>query len=396
MKVFTFLRVATIALALHAVAFAGEITGTVTDRTTNKPATGDDVILLKLSQGMQEVARTKVDPAGHFRIKTPDETSTFLIRVNHRNVNYHRPAPAGTTSVEIDVYDSAEQLPGVTQTVDVMRLEADSTTLRVMEGYALTNASKPPRTLMAANSFEVVLPDGAQIQQAAAFGPGGMPVKAAPVPTGQKNHYAFLFPIRPGETRFQVEYSMPYNGTANIAPQLVRPTDNFAVTLPKSIQLTPASGSRLEPRGEEAGLAVFVAANVAPGQPLGFTVSGTGTAPAEDAAAPTEAQPAPGQRTAPGGGIGTPINTPDPLSKFKWWIMAGLAVLLVGGAAWSLGRPETPVTASSAAVPLGSALKEELFLLESERLENKISAEEYTRAKAALDLLMQRALSRKT
>ena len=41
------------------------------------------------------------------------------------------------------------------------------------------------------------------------------------------------------------------------------------------------------------------------------------------------------------------------------------------------------------------ALKEELFRLESERLNKSISAEDYAKAKSALDLLMQRAIGRK-
>jgi hypothetical protein len=387
----TALRLVLLGIILNTAAFAGEITGTATNRTTQKPATGDDVILLKLSQGMQEAARTKVDAKGHFKLTTPDDSSTYLIRVTHGKVNYHRPAPPGTTSVEIDVYDAAEHLDEVSQSIDVMRLEADATTLRAVEGYSLNNLSRPPRTLMSPNSFEIVIPEGGKIEQAAAFGPGGMPITVAPVPAAQKNHYTFAFPIRPGETRFQIEYSLPYDGKATIRPQLLRATENFAVTVPKSMQLTPEPGSRLEARGDEAGLAVWVANRAAPGQPLGFTVSGTGTAPAEETPqAGGEAQP----RNTPGGGIGTPINTPDPLTKYKWWIMAGLTVLLVAGAAWSLSRPE----ATAAPVVRGSltdSLKDELFALESERLQNRISAEEYARAKSALDLLMQRALSRK-
>ena len=142
-------------------------------------------------------------------------------------------------------------------------------------------------------------------------------------------------------------------------------------------------------------MAVYVAANAAPGQALGFTVSGTGSAPAEDASQTAGADGQTPQRAAPGGGMATPINTPDPLSKYKWWIMAGLAVLLVGGAAWSLGRPETPATAPAQSGSIKETLKDELFALETERLQNKISAEEYAQAKSALDLLMQRALSRK-
>ncbi len=90
----------------------------------------------------------------------------------------------------------------------------------------------------------------------------------------------------------------------------------------------------------------------------------------------------------PGGGIGEPINTPDPLSKYKWWILAGLALLLAAIAAFLLRKPAgagagAPVGAAAAGVPavhaapttpaaknsaLLNALKEELFALESERI----------------------------
>jgi len=39
-------------------------------------------------------------------------------------------------------------------------------------------------------------------------------------------------------------------------------------------------------------------------------------------------------------------------------------------------------------------MKEELFQLETERLQGKISGDEYQQAKAALDLTMKRALER--
>jgi hypothetical protein len=42
------------------------------------------------------------------------------------------------------------------------------------------------------------------------------------------------------------------------------------------------------------------------------------------------------------------------------------------------------------------ALKEELFQLESERLQGKISPDEYEKAKSALDNTMQRAIRRQS
>ena len=86
-----------------------------------------------------------------------------------------------------------------------------------------------------------------------------------------------------------------------------------------------------------------------PGKAIEFTISGTGSFPREDQTAQGNAGDNGGQEgggqsasrpgNQPGGGIGAPINTPDPLSKYKWWILGGLALLLAAAAAFLLRRP---------------------------------------------------------
>ena len=56
---------------LASFAAAQNITGTVTNGTTGKPAAGDQVTLLALSQGMQEVGNTKTDAQGRFSFPAP-------------------------------------------------------------------------------------------------------------------------------------------------------------------------------------------------------------------------------------------------------------------------------------------------------------------------------------
>src|SRR5262245_42375791 len=48
-------------LLLGTLSFAANITGTITNKTTNKPSSGDDVVLVKLAATMQEEGRTKSD-----------------------------------------------------------------------------------------------------------------------------------------------------------------------------------------------------------------------------------------------------------------------------------------------------------------------------------------------
>ena len=111
---------ALVMMLFSGLALADTISGTVTNRTTNKPSAGDDVVLIRLAQGMQELSRTKTDAKGNFKLEVPDQ-AIHLVRVTHDKANYFRPAPAGTESVEIDVYNAAAKVKGVTSEADVMR-----------------------------------------------------------------------------------------------------------------------------------------------------------------------------------------------------------------------------------------------------------------------------------
>jgi hypothetical protein len=166
----------------------------------------------------------------------------------------------------------------------------------------------------------------------------------------------------------------------------------------------------------------------------------------------------------PGGGLGAPIDAPDPLEKYRWPIIGAFVVLLaIGGwivtkrqgavsaaamgsaggagasgprATFASGPLVAPITGPGAGAITGSgvgsntgssvglntgslsgdaaatqasavtsagaskssaimeALKEELFHLELDRKQGRVSAEEYDKAKAALDQTLDRALKR--
>ena len=83
------------AAAFSGIAFADSITGVVTNKTTNKPAAGDDVCLIRLAQGMQEAARTKTDRGGTSSWDSCGDNGIHLVRVTHDKANYFRPAPPG-------------------------------------------------------------------------------------------------------------------------------------------------------------------------------------------------------------------------------------------------------------------------------------------------------------
>jgi hypothetical protein len=399
-----------ILLAAASLRAATNVTGTITNGTTNKPAAGAEVILLKLEGGMSEEGRTKSDAHGHYTITAENGGAPHVLRVMHQNVSYNEPLPPGTEKKDVTVYESAKKIDGITTSVDAMWIKAEPGTkqAQIAEMFIVKNASTPPRTQMSDNNFEFTLPAGATVEFSEAKSPGGLPIKTAAVPQGAGGRYSFIFPLRPGETTFQIGYHLPYSGELKLDPKANYPTDHIAIGIPKSMQFSATnSGEAFQLMREENGTEMYVATKVKPGQPLGFKVAGTGAFPREQENAQADPNTADG-RTAnnlPGGGLGRPEETPDALHQYRWWLIGGLLLILVGGAAWTITRtgPQPALAAAAAAAAPASratllldALKEELFQLESDRLQGKISADEYEKAKSALDSTLQRAIRRQS
>lgn len=434
-------RMSSLALAILLVtagASAQTLTGTVKNATTGKPAAGDDVVLLSLGQGMEEAGRTKADSKGNFSFKLDNAQAPHLIRAIHQDVTYHRMAPPGTTSVEVEVYDVGKKVEGIEVVADIMRIQVEQGQLEIMRAFAVQNTSKPPRTQMNERNLEFNVPEGAQIVESSAMTQGGNPLNTAPVQIDdKKTRYAFFFPLRPGTTQFQIAYQLPYTGSANIDPKSVYALQHFVAILPKTMQFTAATGTKYQsmndPQQPDANVQVASGAEL--GQPLAFKVSGEGVLQARQENAGQPGEPSSAQAdNRPGGGLGPPIDAPDPLQRYRWYILAAFAAALIIGGIFVASRQQAAnraarakgsgalvedeevlitaeVPTSRSAKPrevqaavvreqparssmLLEGLKEELFELEVEHKQGRISQQEYEKAKAALDHTLQRALKR--
>src|SRR5271167_4297147 len=126
-------------ILLASLASAQTLTGTVKNSTTGKPAAGDDVVLLSLGQGMEESGRTKADAKGNFSFKLNDNDAQapHLVRAIHDGVTYHRMAPPGTTSVDLEVFDAGKKIEGVAVVADIMRVQAQQGQMDVMRAFAV-------------------------------------------------------------------------------------------------------------------------------------------------------------------------------------------------------------------------------------------------------------------
>jgi hypothetical protein len=266
-----------------------------------------------------------------------------------------------------------------------------------------------------------VLPADAQVNDTGAQRPSGLPTSVKMDSDGPKGHYSFNFPIQPDDgekdTMFQISYTLPYpDQKYTFRPTVTLPADNFAVLLPKQMTFTPGAGLDFKPVDQDPAVQTFLLKNASPGQALAFTISGVGQIPRQaqgDNGGGQDASGAPnaGASGQPGGGIGAPIDTPGPLTKYNWWILGGVLLLLVAAAGFLLRRPAVaaagaplaaqtvvagaaPVSAAGKNAALLHALKEELFALESEKIDGTLSAADYAEQKAALEVVLRRALKR--
>jgi len=423
-------------LILAACASAETITGTVTNGTTGKPASGVAITLVDPLGGMAEVATAKADARGQFSFNAPPARGPRLVRAERSGVNYFKMLPPGMNTAELEVYDAGSSVDGIRGTADVVKLQAQSGTLQAEEMFVVSNKSQPPRTLASGKTFEFVLPDGSTVDDARAQAPNGQPITAEPKPTGEKNHYAFSFALKPGETKFQVGYHLPYSGQASLTPRLTRDFDHYVVLTPSGMTFSPTNPQLFQGMdAQQPGTNVQVLMQAKAGQEIAFNVSGTGAYPADEAvaSAPGGGGMANGrtETARPGGGLGKPIDAPDALAKYRWFILAALMTVLIGGGIWTHERSTVeaavagyatspgvstsvpldapvpqrataktpkplaaPTSPAGPANPLLAALKDEIFALEIEHQQGKISQAEYEKARAALEQTLQRALSR--
>ena len=388
-------------LACSLAATAEPLKGIIRDMTTNKPSAGDEVTLKKIGNGMEDVGKTRSNAKGEFSFNVPPAQQPYIVWIQHQGVTYTQRAVPGTPVVA-RVFDAAPDVKEITAIQHAMLFHTGDApnTLSAEEIFSLANTSNPPRTLLKPHTLEFSLPEGANITEASVRSGGGMDVKAAVLPAGEKNKYAFAFPIRPGETQFHVAYTLPYSGSLKMEPKPESAVESLVVAAPASIKFSPANSSLYQNQANPQfpGVNFYVAKNVTPQSQVGFEIAGSGEMPRE--AEQPAGRP---ENNRPGGGLGgAPNAMPDPLHSGQWVFLGVLSLFLAAGAVYVYTSNRQPVAVGASgqsqdrAGMLMEALKEEVFQLEADRLQGKVSPQDYQTAKAALDKTLQRAVQRQS
>ncbi len=404
--------------ALASAAFAGTVSGTVHNGTSNKPSSGVTMELIQLAGGMKPVATTKADAQGHYQFDNPllGQGQPMLLRATYRGVMYFEPVTPGTTTVNIDVFEPTSKPSAIDVSAHAIIVQPNGANLTVDEEFSVDNNTNPPVAFYRpGGTFKFLLPEGFQLGQVQAGEASGLPVIQSTTDVG-KNEKAIDYAFRPGSSRVGITYNVPYpNNQTQLTFSSPYSAGRLAIFAPPSVQI---SGGDFAPAGSEQGFNAYMRQTVAENTPVTVAISGTAPPPAADNGDASDNSQNPSVNSHVDDGTqGTPVATvttlPARLDSLKWIVVSGFGALFVLGLIFVLRQPQfapaTPggdlaapprIVASpsrDAAAPASAKatepeseierevqgnldeLKDSLFRLELRREAGTISEEEYTR-----------------
>lgn len=225
-------------LALPALA---AVSGTVINQTTGKPQADTPVTLYTFGQGgMQPFNTIKTDAQGAFNFPNdPQAPGPKMVRVEIDGVTYNKLMTPGTptTGITLDVYRASKQ-PGAAKVSKHMLLfEPAGAQMTVNETFLIENKGKTTWSDPSGGTIRFFLPEGAANLDAKGTAPDGLPVPIPTDKTGKPNVYAAKFEIKPGETRLDLTYTVPYQTGDTYEGKIESKDDNTYLIAPNGVTL---------------------------------------------------------------------------------------------------------------------------------------------------------------
>lgn len=261
------------------LALAG-VDGIVTNSTSGKPASGATVTLFQTSQqGPQFLNSVKTDAQGKF-VFTEDVApgrggGPLLLQAVYGGVQYNKMLPPGSplTAVEIPVFESTKAAGGAKIDQHMILLEpAADGNLTVSESYVFRNDGKTTWNNPDAGTLQFALPAAAQGKvEINALAPGGLPLRKAPDPGPKPNTFKLDFPIKPGESRVDMQWTMPFKTPGDFEYQILSKGGQTRIIAPVGVTF---KGDNLKNLGQEPRTKATIWG--ADGPAIKFQVEGAG------------------------------------------------------------------------------------------------------------------------
>jgi 5-hydroxyisourate hydrolase-like protein (transthyretin family) len=392
------------------------VAGTVFNMTAGAPLAHVQIKLLQLAGSMKTVATAVTGAQGRYRF-SENSTGPFMVEVDYQGVPYFAQVQDGQAETNVQVYDALADPSQLKVGAEIMVLQPDQGQLAVVNEYRVENDVQPPKTLYTPQGmFRFRAPAGAAIDMVRVVAPGEMPLARSPRPAGAPGLYRVNSPLRPGQTRIQVSYRIPYSGLkAALTETPVVPPAHFEVYVPAPMTFSGAGFAQV---GAQDGYTVYGAEpSTGTALPASFTFQVAGNAPlpaaagqanaASASAGASNAAAAPADSAAAAEPPAASTPAPTFIERNLWMILALLGLAAAAGFGILMARPEAAVVIPAPSVtvvgptalpaaPVNalagelSRLKDDLFLLEVRRHVRDITEPDYARLRADLSARMDK------
>jgi hypothetical protein len=198
---------------LAAAPLFAAVDGVIVNGTTGQPQPDTVVMLIQPTQaGMKTLGSTKSDAQGKFSFDNNDASGPRLIQAVFQGVQYNKMVPPGMPSsgVQIPVFASTNKAGTAKETQHFIVLQPGDKEMTVSEG--LLYVGDPSLTYYdpVNGSVRFYVPPEVSGPIAVTVNPaGGMPIQRPALKTKEPNIYKIDYPVRPGETRFDLNYTVP-------------------------------------------------------------------------------------------------------------------------------------------------------------------------------------------
>jgi hypothetical protein len=210
------LRIALLCAAVPSLFAAGTITGTVLNETTGMPQAGVEVTLVHPGQdGMQQLASTKSGADGTFSIDKELPPPPALLQAVYKGANYNLFLQPGapTAGLRFPIYEVTTDGKSADVAQHMLMVEPTPQGTRVTEVFQVQNDSKTTFLDPNKGSIQFFVPKNAEKASVSVEAPGGMPINRPPEKMTQADMYKVSYPVKPGETTYELTYSVPASGT---------------------------------------------------------------------------------------------------------------------------------------------------------------------------------------
>ncbi len=296
------------------------VDGVAINVTTGKPQSGVAINLVQPSQnGMVQLGSATTDSQGQFKIDKQIPPGPGLLQATYEGTTYNQIITPGmaTTGVQLKIYDATKKA-GIAKTLEhLILLEPGADLIRVSETFVLGNESTVTYNDPAKGSIQFYLPPATNGNaQVIITAPGGMPIPRPALKTPVAGIYKVDYPVKPGETRMDVSYTLP--SSDKFSGKIVASDAATHLVTPGTVTVT---GDGIELAGREPQ----TQANIynLTGLDYNLLITGIGSLRQEASAGAGQEEE--------GGSPQVEIKKPRIYAQLPWVLSLAFAILALGG-----------------------------------------------------------------